>query len=34
MLLWQGAAKSTSAVSKFCDILGNGHGFDPYVNVT
>ena len=34
MLLWPGAAKSTSAVSKFCGILGNGRGFDPYVNVT
>ena len=33
MLLWPGAATSPSAVSKFCGILGNGRGFDPYVNV-
>ena len=34
MLLWPGAATSPSAVSKFCGILDNGRGFDPYVNVT
>ena len=34
MLLWPGAATRPSAVSKFCGILGNGRGFDPYVNVT
>ena len=34
MLFWSGAATSTSAVSKFCGILGNGRGFDNYVNVT
>ena len=34
VLLWPGAATSSSAVSKFCGILDNGRGFDPYVNVT
>ena len=34
VLLWPGAATSPAAVSKFCGILGNGRGFDPYVNVT